>query len=112
MPEPREEEVLFVAATRPAIMPLLGLPHSLAIIFLCAGLEIIIQTKDFFWELALVPLWLIAVLYVRHDYNAMRILNLWLLSKARSLDAWRWGGASLSPWPIRERTPRGIDDAR
>ena len=112
MAEEREEEVLFVAATRPAIMPLLGLPHSLSIAFLCVGLEIIIQTQSFLAELWLVPFWLLAFLYVRHDYNAMRILGLWLTSKAHSLDVRRWHGASLSPWPIRERSPRGIDDAR
>ena len=112
MAEEREEAVLFVAAIRPAIMPFLGLPHSLAIAFLCVGLEIIIQTQNFLDELFLVPVWLLAFLYVRHDYNAMRILNLWLTSKAHSLDVCRWHGASLSPWPIRERTTRGIDDAR
>jgi type IV secretion system protein VirB3 len=109
MPEAREEEVLFVAATRPALMPILGLPHSLAIIFVCAGAEIVITTQSFLDELFLVPLWLIAFFYVRNDYNAVRILMIWLQSSARSLDAWRWGGASLSPWPIRARSPRGID---
>jgi hypothetical protein len=34
------------------------------------------------------------------------------LTKAKTLDGWRFGGASLSPFPIRERIVRGIDDAR
>jgi type IV secretory pathway VirB3-like protein len=107
--EGREEEVLFVAATRPAIMPLVGLPHSLAIVFLVAGMETIIFTKSFFSLLWLVPVWGAAFLYVRHDYNAMRILGLWLVTKFHSVDAWRWHGASLSPMPINEQTIRGID---
>jgi type IV secretory pathway VirB3-like protein len=108
--EQPEKEVLFVAATRPAIMPILGLPHGLAIIFVCAFMEVIIWTQNFLDELILLPFWGAAFLYVRHDYNAMRILGLWFQSKSKSLlDFWRWGGASLSPWPIRERLPRGID---
>jgi type IV secretion system protein VirB3 len=105
----REEEVLFVAATRPALMPLLGLPHSLAIVFLVVGLETIIFTKNFLDLLFLVPVWLVMFLYVRNDANAVRLLGIFLQTKVKSLDAWRWGGASLSPWPIRDKTPRGID---
>lgn len=107
--EEREEEVLLVAATRPALMPFVGLPHGLAIVFVCTAMELVVLTKSFFYDLFLIPVWAAIFLYVRHDYNAVHILSLWLWSKAKSLDVWRWGGASLSSFPIRERTPRGID---
>jgi type IV secretory pathway VirB3-like protein len=45
---------------------------------------------------------------VRNDWNAMRVLGLFLRSKVKSVDVHRWGGASLAPFPLRSKTPRGI----
>ena len=68
-------EPLFLALTRPPIMPLLGLPHGLALFFIVAGAETVIFTKGFIALIALVPLWAAATLYVRNDWNAMRVLG-------------------------------------
>ena len=101
-------EPLFLALTRPSIMPLLGLPHGLALFFVVAGAETIIFTKGFWGLLAVFPFWVAATLYVRNDWNAMHVLALFLRTKIRSLDVHRWGGASLSPFPMKSKTPRGV----
>jgi type IV secretion system protein VirB3 len=104
----RQGEPLFLALTRPPIMPLLGLPHALALVFVVAAAETIILSKGFFGLIALFPLWAGATLYVRNDWNAMHVLALFLRSKAKSVDVHRWAGASLSPFPLRSKAPRGI----
>ena len=114
--EPLEELPLFVAATRPALVA--GMPIGLAVAFLLAFALIIIFAEDPLYELILLPAWFGARLLLRYDYNAVRIVGLWLQSSARSLDAHRWGGASPAPFPVRRfrgsgpPRPRGIFDAR
>ena len=123
--EELEEAPLFVAATRPALVA--GLPLGLAVAFIMLGGFIMILGQNPLYELALLPLWVSARAILRYDYNAVRIVTLWLRSSMRSFDAHRWGGASPSPFPTRPlmtcrlegwalvrrpRTPRGIFDAR
>jgi type IV secretion system protein VirB3 len=109
--EPLEASPLFVAATRPALVA--GMPIGLAVAFMMAFALIMIFGKNPLYELVLVPVWFGARLIVRYDYNAVRIIALWLQSAARSIDAHRWGGASPAPFPVRTgRRPRGIADAR
>lgn len=109
--EPLEESPLFVAATRPALVA--GMPIGLAVAFMMAFALIMILGQDPFYELVLVPLWFAARMIVRYDYNAIRLVTLWLRSSARSFDAHRWGGASPSAFPIRcNSRPRGVLDAR
>jgi type IV secretory pathway VirB3-like protein len=46
---------------------------------------------------------------VRRDHNAPRIVLRWLQSKAKSLDNYRWNGATVEPFPVRRsKTLRGI----
>jgi type IV secretion system protein VirB3 len=102
-----EASPLFVAATRPAMV--LGLPIGLAVVFMMAVAAIMITVQNPFYELALIPAWIVAREVVRLDYNGVRIAQLWLETKVASFDAHRWGGASPSPFPIRPgRHPRGI----
>ena len=109
--EPLEEVPLFVAAPRPALVA--GMPIGLAVAFLMAFALIMIFGENPLYELVLVPVWFGARLLVRYDYNAVRIVALWLQSSARSIDAHRWGGASPAPFPLRRsHRPRGIFDAR
>src|SRR5215469_1219858 len=109
--EPLDDAPLFVAATRPALVA--GMPIGLAVAFLMAFPLIIIFAENPLYELVLAPVWFGARLIVRYDYNAVRIVALWLRSAARSIDAHRWGGASPAPFPVRRsRRPRGIYDAR
>lgn len=109
--EPLDDAPLFVAATRPALVA--SMPIGLAVTFLMAFALIIIFAENPLYELVLVPVWFGARLIVRYDYNAVRIVSLWLRSAARSIDAPHWGGASPAPFPIRcAGRPRGIYDAR
>jgi len=109
--ESLEASPLFVAATRPALVA--GMPIGLAVAFMMAFALIMIFGENPLYELVLVPGWFGARLLVRYDYNAVRIVALWLQTSARSLDAHRWGGASPAAFPVRQsRRPRGIADAR
>lgn len=109
--EPLKESPLFVAATRPALV--VGLPLGLAVAFLMVLALIMILIQNPFYELILVPLWLLARELVRYDYNAIRVVGLWGQTKARSFDAHHWGGASPAPFPVRRSRfarPRGIGE--
>lgn len=109
--EPLDHTPLFVAATRPALVA--GMPIGLAVAFLMAFALIMIFAENPLYELVLAPVWFCARVIVRHDYNAVRIVALWLRSTARSIDAHRWGGASPASFPVRcAGRPRGIYDAR
>jgi len=122
--EELEEVPLFVAATRPALIA--GLPLGVAVTFMMLGGLIMILGQNPLYELVLLPLWVGARAILRYDYNAMRILMLWMRSSALSIDAHRWGGASPSPFPAkpamawrragwtlarRPRAPRGVLNA-
>jgi len=97
--EELEEAPLFVAATRPALVA--GLPLGIAVAFIMLGGFIMILGQDPLYEVLLLPLWFGARAILRYDYNAVRIVGLWLRSSARSVDAHLWGGASPSPFPAR-----------
>lgn len=104
MQEKLEETTLYLAATRPALF--LGVPLSLAGAFLMLAGFIIVILQNPLYELVLIPLWLAAKLVVERDYNAASVLLLFLQSAARSVDGPAWGGASVSPNPIKV-PPRG-----
>lgn len=87
-----EESTLYVAATRPALF--LGVPLTLA------GFLIVIFQNPLY-ELVLVPLWFGARVIVERDYNAVSVVLLFLQSAGRSIDGQVWGGASVSPNPIK-----------
>jgi type IV secretory pathway VirB3-like protein len=108
MAEVLEQQTLIIAATRPAVMPFVGLPHGVAVIFFFVAMETIIVSGNVFDILFLVPVWAVLYAFVKHDWNAMRLLGLWCRTAALSVDVWRWCGGSLSPWPVRSRAPRGI----
>jgi type IV secretory pathway VirB3-like protein len=100
--------ILFLALTRPPIMPLLGLPHGLALLIIWAGTESVIITQGFFQLILLIPIWGIATIFIRNDYNAMTILSRAFQSKLKSWDVWRFGGASQSPLPLYVKGLRGV----
>lgn len=100
------EDPLSLPLTRPAMMPLLGVPLPLGILLIvCFGL-IIALLHNPLYAAVMGPLWWISKLLVAQDYNAPGIFLLYLQTSAGALDAPLWGGASLSPMPIRV-PPRG-----
>jgi len=112
--EPLHEDLLHVAATRPALM--WGLPLPLALVLFVTGAEVQVWFKGLTgvtWALTLVaPVWVVARFLVARDYNAIGVAVLWLNTSARALDAADWGGASVAPLPVGSaRGPRGMRHA-
>ncbi len=95
MDEELTEATLHVAATRPAL--LMGLPIELGALFIVtAG---ICGVLNLFYIPIMLPLWFGAMLLVRRDYNAPRVVLLGLRGPGIALDSATWGGASVSPIP-------------
>jgi type IV secretion system protein VirB3 len=108
--EPLEPDTLYLAATRPAMF--MGVPLTVgAILLMLAGL-IVVVLKNPLYLAVMAPLWFAAHELVARDYNAVGVVLLYLRTAGRSVDNRTWGGASLSPAPIRIRNRgRGIIDA-
>jgi len=107
--EKLEADTLYLAATRPAMF--MGVPLTLgALLLMLAGLIVVIF-KNPFYLVVMLPLWLAARELVARDYNAVGVVLLYLRTAGRSVDSKRWGGASVSPSPIRVRKRgRGMFD--
>ena len=97
--EPLEADTLYLAATRPAMF--MGVPLSLgAMSLMLAGLIVVIFKNPLYLAI-MVPLWLGARELVARDYNAVGVVLMYLRTAGRSVDSKRWGGASVSPAPVR-----------
>ncbi len=107
--EPLEADTLYLAATRPAMF--MGVPLTLgAMLLMLAGL-IVVVFKNPLYLTIIAPLWLAARELVARDYNAVGVVLLYLRTAGRSVDSKRWGGASVSPAPLRGRQrARGMLD--
>lgn len=108
--EPLDSDTLYLAATRPALFA--GVPLVLAVGFMMLGGFIIVLLENPLYELLLIPLWLAARMLVSRDYNAVGVMVLFLRTAGRSVDGPLWGGASVTPLPIRiSARGRGMRDA-
>ena len=65
-----------------------------------AGFVVVIL-KNPLYEMVMLPLWFGARVLVERDYNAVNVVYLFLRTAARDVDGAQWGGASVSPNPIR-----------
>ena len=109
--EPLEVDTLYLAATRPAMF--MGVPLALGAVFLMLTGLIVVLFKNPLYLAIMIPLWLAARELVARDYNAVGVVLLYLRTAGRSVDNRKWGGASVSPNPIRVRNrARGMIDAR
>lgn len=99
MSERLEESTLYIAATRPALFA--GVPLPVAGGFLMLAGFIIIFLQNPLYEAMMAPLWFGARVLVARDYNAVNVVVLWLRTAARGVDGSLWGGASVSPNPIK-----------
>ncbi len=107
--EPLETDTLYLAATRPAMF--MGVPLTLGAILLMLGGFIVVLFKNPLYLLVMVPLCFAARELVARDYNAVGVVLLYLRTAGRSVDSRRWGGASVTPLPIRIRNRgRGMLD--
>lgn len=108
--DPLETDTLYLAATRPALV--MGIPLALAAILLMLSGLIVVVLKNPLYLAVMLPLWFAARELVARDYNAVGVMLLFLRTAGRSVDSRKWGGASVSPAPIRIRKRgRGMSDA-
>lgn len=96
-----EKEPLFVALTRQAVIPRLGVPFEAAvlngILSFFVGLWL---GNPFYWLICIAihfPMRVIA----SKDHNFFRIGRLWFMTKAQSIGGDIWGGSMLSPMADR-----------
>ncbi len=97
--EQLEDSTLYIAATRPAMYAGIPLPLAGALLMM-AGLVVVVFGNPFY-EVVMLPIWIAAKALVARDYNAANILFLWLRTAGRGMDGSTWGGATLSPNPIK-----------
>lgn len=97
-----EEATLYIAATRPALF--FGVPLAIAGMFVMFAGFLIVIAQNPLYELIIAPLWVGARFAVERDYNAANVIVIWLQTSARSVDGPLWGGASVSPNPIKVPT--------
>jgi type IV secretion system protein VirB3 len=107
--EPLETDTLYLAATRPAMF--MGVPLAVgALLIMLGGLVVVVMGNPLYLG-AMVPLWFAARAVVSRDYNAVGVVLIFLRTSGRSVDNHLWGGASVSPFPIRVRNRgRGMID--
>lgn len=99
MAERLEDDILYLAATRPALFAGVPLPVAGAFLMLAGFVIVILQNP--LYEMTMIPLWFGARVLVSRDYNAVNVIYLYLLTAARAVDGQKWGGSSVSPNPIR-----------
>ena len=107
--EPLETDTLYLAATRPAMF--MGVPLAVgALLMMLCGLIVVIMKNPLYLGV-MVPLWFGTRELVARDYNAIGVVLLYLRTAGRSVDNHQWGGASISPFPIRiKNRGRGMID--
>jgi type IV secretory pathway VirB3-like protein len=99
------EHELAIGATRPALMPYVGIPWPDFVVFLMAGVEALM----FRWVL-LIPIGLVLLFSLRlyrRDYNAGRCFICWLNTSGRHMAGNVFGGTFIRPRADR-LTFRGI----
>ena len=90
----------------------MGVPLTVGALFLMLTGLIVVLLKNPFYLVVMVPTWFAARELVARDYNAMGVVILYLRTAGRSVDNQRFGGASVSPHPIRNRGRwRGMSNA-
>lgn len=96
-----EEDTLFLACTRPAMivgvtMEAMGINIMLTtILYITAG--------SIAYALVGVVFHFVFRALVKHDHNMFRILIAWVETRGRSRNASYWGGATLSPLKLVRR---------
>lgn len=101
VPPSLEEDALFLACTRPAMiagvtMEALGMNiMTTTILFITAG--------SIAYALVGVVFHLVFRALVKHDHNMFRILLAWVETRGRSRNSFYWGGATVSPLRVARR---------
>ncbi|HEY2355944.1 MAG TPA: type IV secretion system protein VirB3 [Phenylobacterium sp.] len=94
-----EEEPLFLACTRPALV--FGAPMEAVGLNMIVSCVAFLAAGSMFWLLLAPTLHLVFRAICRSDPNAFRVLYLWVETKGRSRNVALWGGSSPSPLRLR-----------
>lgn len=90
---------LFLACTRPALWR--GVPLEAVCLNLMASALLLIAAKNPLVLLGGIALHYLTRALTARDPNRFGVLRLWLETKGRARHQARWGGASVSPLPLR-----------
>ena len=99
--EPLEQEPLFLACTRPALV--LGVPMEAMGINLIVSCVAFLAGGSLLYLLVAPAAHLVFRAICKADPNAFRVLYLALETRGRARNAGLWGGSSASPLPLRRR---------
>jgi type IV secretion system protein VirB3 len=97
--EPLIEDTLFLACTRPAMV--LGVPMEGMGLIMMVGAIAFLASNSLLYLLVAPALWLVCRAVCRNDYNAFRILLLYVDTKGRARNRAVWGGSSPTPLALR-----------
>jgi type IV secretion system protein VirB3 len=105
------EDVLFLACTRPAMWQ--GVPlEALAINGMITSIIFVVMSNPFYLLIGVVVHYAMRAL-ISHDYNMFTILRLWSATKGRARNTDQWGGSSVSPLPLtKARRKNGNREVR
>ena len=90
-----EDDTLFLACTRPAMIA--GVTMEAMGINVMASALLFLVCGSILYGLVAIPIHLICRGIVRYDHNAFRILLAWLDTRGRARNTHLWGGASVTP---------------
>ncbi|WP_331375372.1 type IV secretion system protein VirB3 [Sinorhizobium chiapasense] len=96
-----EEDTLFLACTRPAMIA--GVTMEAMGFNIMATTILYITAGSVAYALTGVVFHFLFRALVKHDHNMFRILVGWLETRGRSRNASYWGGSSLSPLKLLKR---------
>lgn len=90
-----EEDTLFLACTRPAMVA--GVTMEAMGINIMLTTVLYITAGSIAYALVGIVFHLVFRALVKHDHNMFRILLAWIETRGRARNAAYWGGATLSP---------------
>ncbi|MBK5570019.1 type IV secretion system protein VirB3 [Ensifer sp. SSB1] len=96
-----EEDTLFIACTRPAMIAGVTMEAMGMNIMLTTTLHIV--TGSVAYALVGVVFHLLFSALVKHDHNMFRILLAWVETRGRSRNSGYWGGATLAPLKLARK---------
>ena len=96
-----EEDTLFIACTRPAMIAGVTMEAMGVNIMLTTILYIVAGSSAY--ALVGVAFHLLFRALVKHDHNMFRILLAWVETRGRSRNSTYWGGATLTPLRLARR---------
>ncbi|KAB2654873.1 type IV secretion system protein VirB3 [Brucella tritici] len=96
-----EEETLFLACTRPAMIA--GVTMEAMGFNMIATTTLFIVAGSVVYALVGVAFHLIFKAIIKHDHNMFRVLMAWIETRGRARNGTVWGGSSVTPLKLVRR---------